>query len=111
MNFYLVMSSLLDIKKVWDYIGSNLHGNIKMAKITGYGFWIDIKSLKGADKRNWITCLVTSGLAGGIAGWFSVSLSADNIETFGSMTNKITFGLLLLKLFLFILRCTPIYRY
>ena len=88
MNFYLVMSSLLDIKKVWDYIGTNLHENIKMAKITGYGFWIDIKSLKGADKRNWITCLVTSGLAGGIAGWFSVSLSADNIETFGSMTEQ-----------------------
>ncbi len=82
------MSSLLDIKKVWDYIGSNLHRNIKMAKITGYGFWIDIKSLKGADKRNWIICLVTSGLAGGIAGWFSVSLSADNIETFGSMTEQ-----------------------
>jgi hypothetical protein len=82
------MSSLLDIKKVWDYIGTNLHGNIKMAKITGYGFWIDIKSLKGADKRNWITCLVTSGLAGGIAGWFSVSLSADNIETFGSITEQ-----------------------
>ena len=59
-----------------------------MAKITGFGFWIDIKSLKGADKRNWITCLVTSGLSGGIAGWFSVSLSADNIETFGSMTEQ-----------------------
>ena len=59
-----------------------------MAKITGYGFWIDIKSLKGADKRNWIACLVTSGLAGGIAGWFSVSLSADNIETFGTMAQQ-----------------------
>ena len=29
-----------------------------MAKITGYGFWIDLKSLKGADKRNWIICLI-----------------------------------------------------
>ena len=59
-----------------------------MAKITGYGFWIDIKSLKGADKRNWITCLVTSGLAGGIAGWFSVSLSVDGVEAFGSMAQQ-----------------------
>ena len=59
-----------------------------MAKITGYGFWIDIKSLKGADKRNWIICLVTSGLAGGIAGWFSASLSAEGIEAFGSMAQQ-----------------------
>ena len=88
MNFYLVMSSLLDIKKVWDYSGTNLHENIKMAKITGYGFWIDIKSLEGADKRNWIICLVASGLSGGIAGWFGVSLSAENIETFGTMAQQ-----------------------
>ena len=59
-----------------------------MAKITGYGFWIDIKSLKGADKRNWITCLVASGLFGGIAGWFNVTLSAENIETFGTMAQQ-----------------------
>jgi hypothetical protein len=59
-----------------------------MAKITGYGFWIDIKSLKGADKRNWITCLVASGLSGGIAGWFSVSLSVDGVEAFGSMAQQ-----------------------
>jgi len=59
-----------------------------MAKITGYGFWIDIKSLKGADKRNWIICLVTSGLAGGIAGWFSASLSAEGIEAFGTMAQQ-----------------------
>ena len=59
-----------------------------MAKITGYGFWIDIKSLKGADKRNWIICLVTSGLAGGIAGWFSASLSAEGIEAFGAMAQQ-----------------------
>ena len=65
-----------------------------MAKITGYGFWIYIKSLKGADKRNWITCLVTSGLAGGIAGWFSVSLSADNIETFGTILIATQIGML-----------------
>ena len=50
-----------------------------MAKITGYGFWIDIKSLKGADKRNWLICLISSGMAGAIAGWYSVSLSADGI--------------------------------
>ena len=59
-----------------------------MAKITGYGFWIDIKSLKGADKRNWITCLIASGLSGGIAGWFSVSLSVDGVEAFGSMAQQ-----------------------
>ncbi|MDB9763554.1 hypothetical protein OAB64_00265 [Gammaproteobacteria bacterium] len=59
-----------------------------MAKITGYGFWIDIKSLKGADKRNWIICLVTSGLAGGIAGWFSASLSAEGTEAFGTMAQQ-----------------------
>ena len=59
-----------------------------MAKITGYGFWIDIKSLKGADKRNWIICLVTSGLAGGIAGWFSASLSAEGVEAFGTMAQQ-----------------------
>ena len=59
-----------------------------MAKITGYGFWIDIKSLKGADKRNWITCLVASGLSGGIAGWFSVSLSVDGVAAFGSMAQQ-----------------------
>ena len=59
-----------------------------MAKITGYGFWIDIKSLKGADKRNWIICLVASGLSGGIAGWFSVSLSVDGVEAFGSMAQQ-----------------------
>jgi hypothetical protein len=59
-----------------------------MAKITGWGFWIDIKSLKGADKRNWVTCLIASGLSGAIAGWFGVTLSAENIETFGSMTEQ-----------------------
>jgi len=59
-----------------------------MAKITGWGFWIDIKSLKGADKRNWIACLIASGLVGAIAGWFGVTLSAENIETFGSMTEQ-----------------------
>ena len=59
-----------------------------MAKITGYGFWIDIKSLKGAEKRNWITCLIASGLSGGIAGWFSVSLSVDGVEAFGSMAQQ-----------------------
>ncbi len=59
-----------------------------MAKITGWGFWIDIKSLKGADKRNWVTCLIASGLVGAIAGWFGVTLSAENIETFGSMTEQ-----------------------
>ena len=56
-----------------------------MAKITGYGFWIDIKSLKGADKRNWIICLVASGIAGGLAGWFSVALSENGIDAFGSI--------------------------
>ena len=55
-----------------------------MAKITGYGFWIDIKSLKGADKRNWLICLISSGMAGAIAGWYSVSLSTDGIEAFGN---------------------------
>ena len=59
-----------------------------MAKITGWGFWIDIKSLKGADKRNWVTCLIASGLSGAIAGWFGVTLSAENIETFGSITEQ-----------------------
>tara|TARA_B100000768_G_C11262745_1_gene369550 strand:- start:1248 stop:1697 length:450 start_codon:yes stop_codon:yes gene_type:complete len=59
-----------------------------MAKITGYGFWIDIKSLKGADKRNWIICLIASGLSGGIAGWFSVSLSVHGVEAFGSMAQQ-----------------------
>ena len=56
-----------------------------MAKITGYGFWIDIKSLKGADKRNWIICLVASGIAGGLAGWSSVALSENGIDAFGSI--------------------------
>ena len=59
-----------------------------MAKITGYGFWIDIKSLKGADKRNWLICLISSGMAGAIAGWYSVSLSNDGIEAFGSMEEQ-----------------------
>ena len=59
-----------------------------MAKITGYGFWIDLKSLKGADKRNWIICLIASGMAGAIAGWFSVSLSADGVEAFGNMEDQ-----------------------
>ena len=59
-----------------------------MAKITGYGFWIDIKSLKGADKRNWIICCIASGIAGGIAGWFSVGLSPSGIEAFGDMENQ-----------------------
>ena len=45
-----------------------------MAKITGYGFWIDIKSLKGDDKKNWIICLITAGLAGGLAGYLGLSL-------------------------------------
>ena len=59
-----------------------------MAKITGYGFWIDIKSLKGVDKRNWLICLISSGMSGAIAGWFSVSLSTDGIEAFGSMEEQ-----------------------
>ena len=59
-----------------------------MAKITGYGFWIDIKSLKGADKRNWLICLISSAMAGAIAGWYSVSLSTDGIEAFGSMQEQ-----------------------
>ena len=59
-----------------------------MTKITGYGFWIDIKSLKGVDKRNWLICLISSGIAGAIAGWHSVSLSADGIEIFGSMEEQ-----------------------
>ena len=59
-----------------------------MAKITGYGFWIDLKSLKGADKRNWIICLIASGMAGAIAGWFSVSLSTDGVEAFGNMEDQ-----------------------
>tara|TARA_B100001063_G_scaffold139608_1_gene130445 strand:+ start:780 stop:1232 length:453 start_codon:yes stop_codon:yes gene_type:complete len=59
-----------------------------MAKITGYGFWIDIKSLKGADKRNWLICLISSAMAGAIAGWHSVSLSTDGIEAFGSMQEQ-----------------------
>lgn len=59
-----------------------------MARITGYGFWIDIKSLKGADKRNWITCLIAAGLSGGIAGWFSISLSAEGVEAFESMEQQ-----------------------
>ena len=59
-----------------------------MAKITGYGFWIDLKSLRGADKRNWIICLIASGMAGAIAGWFSVSLSADGVEAFGNMEDQ-----------------------
>ena len=59
-----------------------------MAKITGYGFWIDIKSLKGADKRNWLICLISSAMAGAIAGWSSVSLSTDGIEAFGSMQEQ-----------------------
>jgi H+/Cl- antiporter ClcA len=59
-----------------------------MAKITGYGFWIDIKSLKSVDKRNWLICLISSGMAGAIAGWYSVSLSTDGIEAFGSMEEQ-----------------------
>ena len=59
-----------------------------MAKITGYGFWIDLKSLKGADKRNWIICLIASGMAGAIAGFFSVSLSSDGVEAFGNMEEQ-----------------------
>ena len=59
-----------------------------MAKITGYGFWIDIKSLKGVDKRNWLICLISSGMAGAIAGWYSGSLSTDGIEAFGSMEEQ-----------------------
>ena len=59
-----------------------------MAKITGYGFWIDLKSLKGAHKRNWIICLIASSMAGAIAGWFSVSLSVDGVEAFGNMEDQ-----------------------
>ena len=59
-----------------------------MAKITGYGFWIDIKSLKGVDKRNWLICLISSAMAGAIAGWYSASLSTDGIEAFGSMEEQ-----------------------
>ena len=59
-----------------------------MAKITGYGFWIDIKSLKGVDKRNWLICLISSAMAGAIAGWYSVPLSTDGIEAFGSMQEQ-----------------------
>ena len=59
-----------------------------MAKITGYGFWIDIKSLKGVDKRNWLICLISSAMAGAIAGWYRGSLSTDCIEAFGSMEEQ-----------------------
>ena len=59
-----------------------------MAKITGYGFWIDIISLKGVDKRNWLICLISSAMAGAIAGWYSVSLSTNGIEAFGSMEEQ-----------------------
>ena len=56
-----------------------------MAKITGYGFWIDIKSLKGEDKKNWIICLIASGLAGGLAGYLSVALSETGIDALGGI--------------------------
>ena len=56
-----------------------------MAKITGYGFWIDIKSLKGEDKKNWIICLITASVAGGLAGYLGVALSKTGIEALGGI--------------------------
>ena len=56
-----------------------------MAKITGYGFWIDIKSLKREDKKNWIICLITAGIAGGLAGYLGVALSETGIEALGGI--------------------------
>ena len=61
-----------------------------MAKITGYGCWIDIKSLKGEDKKNWIICLITAGIAGGLAGYLGVALSETGIEALGGIEENLS---------------------
>ena len=56
-----------------------------MAKITHKGMWIDIKSLEGVDKRNYIICLISSCIAGGLAGFFSVTASEQGLEIFADV--------------------------
>ena len=56
-----------------------------MAKITHKGMWIDIKSLEGVDKRNYIICLIASCIAGGLAGFFSVTTSEQGLEIFANV--------------------------
>ena len=59
-----------------------------MAKITHKGMWIDIKSLEGADKKNYIICLIASGIAGGLAGFFSVAASEEGLEIFADLNGN-----------------------
>ena len=59
-----------------------------MAKITHKGMWIDIKSLEGVDKRNYIICLIASCVAGGLAGFFSVAASEEGLEIFADLNGN-----------------------